>query len=767
MVTARRLLPLSLIAGLLACTVYAKGPSTYNFGPTGLIGSVSEATGKITAVAKGSPAEGKLKAGDTIVGANGKTFKGNFRKELAEAINESETEKSGGRLSLILKGNKTVDLQLQVLGSYSATAPYKCAKTDAIITQAAESLMKPRKGGDRLHPGLLGLMATGEKKYIDYAAGQIEGAEWAHPDAAKLNAVVNGEADAGYVGWQWGYNLITLSEYYLLTGDKSVLPGIKAYAMALSKGQDAGGLWGHRMISPKRNFRLPGYAQINQPSLTCYMGLVLADKCGVKDPVITKAIDKTYGYFSTFVDKGCLPYGVHGPNSRGFNNNGTSGSAAIGMSIKGDQKAAAFFSRMAATSYDGLESGHASTFFNPLWTPLGVGLSGPETTQQFSQKMLWLQTMYRSWDGSFSRFGGGSKEGPQAGSALLAYCLPRRVLYITGKNSDESIWLSKKAATAIINMSKIDYKSQNTDAIMKLATDHPFPQVRRQATAELGARRDVLEPTFQKWLKSGTATEKKLAVFQYGWWIKPEVKMPVMDMIGALLQDESEDPEVRQAAAGSLAYMGEEAHKYYMDMVKILAADRPDDPLGNVDAGMGKNIVQLCKDPFARGLVTDKDTFYKAALKLVKHKRQGARASGLQMLADMPLEDFHLVANDVMHVIDDKDPTYHSYHNPGGPVTAAISILAHLNIREGIDLAMDIEKNPSGKGSFKMKATWAVLGQYGANAKDALKAYRERSDNRTDYGRHTGAFNKMVKAIEEDTKPKKLISLQDAINAGK
>ena len=66
-----------------------------------------------------------------------------------------------------------------------------------------------------------------------------------------------------------------------------------------------------------------------------------------------------------------------------------------------------------------------------------------------------------------------------------------------------------------------------------------------------------------------------------------------------------------------------------------------------------------------------------------------------------------------------------------------------------------------------MKATWAVLAKYGANAKDALKIYKERSENRTNYGRLTGAYNAMIKAVEEGRAPKKLITLEEAKKGGK
>jgi len=247
------------------------------------------------------------------------------------------------------------------------------------------------------------------------------------------------------------------------------------------------------------------------------------------------------------------------------------------------------------------------------------------------------------------------------------------------------------------------------------------------------------------------------------------VRLPQLDAIGAILRNPKEPLDVRVAAAGSVAYMKEHGLKYYMDIVKLVTLEKPDDPLGITDVGLGGLLNALCRDPFKEGLVTDenKNAFYAAALKLGNHKRQHGRGPGMNMLGGMPLEDFHRVADVVIHVIEDKDQSYHSYHNPGGPVASGIAILANLNIREGIDYAMGIEKMPTGKFSFKAKATWASLAKYGGNAKLALEEYKERHNNRTDWGRHNGAWNSMIKAIENDKNPKKLLTLEEAIAHGK
>jgi hypothetical protein len=117
------------------------------------------------------------------------------------------------------------------------------------------------------------------------------------------------------------------------------------------------------------------------------------------------------------------------------------------MALMGNSKGAAFFSQMAATSYDGIETGHTGHFFNVMWTPLGANLSGPEVTQQFAKKTRWLNTLYRAWNRSFTFDGGEYGKSSSTGSTLLTHCLPRKALYITGKDADESIWLTGQAAT--------------------------------------------------------------------------------------------------------------------------------------------------------------------------------------------------------------------------------------------------------------------------------------------------------------------------------
>ena len=739
----------------------------HQYGPIGIFGSHSKTEISVSKVDKGSPSDGKLKKGTKIIGVNNAKFKSDVRKELAIAIDLAESKAGGGKLSLMVKGGKNIVLTLKVLGSYSATSPYKCPKTEAILKQAAlvqfkvaspkNKNAKPKKHVlGRMYLELLGKMALGGKEAVKEYANYT----WESSSKSHL-----------YCSWKWGYRLLAMGEYYLLTGDKKVLPHIKTYAVALAKGQDAGGIWGHRMATKELNGRIIGYAQINQPSLVCFMAMVMAQKCGIDDPELKKGIERSYKFYSTFTGKGTFPYGVHAPNTREYNNNGMSASAALAMNFIGDKKAASFFSKLSTASHNTLENGHASTYFNPLWTPLGVSLSGPKATIEFFKESRWLYTMYRSWDGKITWDGKYRNNMGNVGAGILmSFCLARRNLYITGKEKDKSLWLSKSAAKKLIALPKIDYKKATADELLALL-GHEMPQVRRAASWFLREKKGDLLPYLKKLIKGGTKNQKLGAISYFGYKCPKDIAIANMGLLGQILNNTKEDLAVRATAASCLSNTGEPARKYYADIISFLLEEKPDDFVGAIDQLIGRSLSTLSQTPLKDGLVTDKSRFYKAALKLTDHKRQEARASGLGMLAKIPLEDFHLIADKLIHIMKDKDTTYHSYHNPGNTVVGAITILANLNIKEGMQYALDIHNVPSGKWSFKMNACWRALTLYGANAKPALKKlkamYKEKKIDTKNMGRAGRKYNVMLKAIENDKSNRKLISFEEAVKAGR
>lgn len=758
------------ILKLLTATVFISGTvdaqhfeyKEHHLGPTGLFGVTSPTDIKITKVQPGSPADGKLKVGDVIVAAGAAPFKDNTRRQLADAIDRAETEEARGILTVTRKDGAKVDLQLKVLGTYSDTAPYHCPKTDAIITQTADGLVKSRNfSAHGLPIGLLGLLATGEPKYLEVVKRELHSAPWAKPELALTLDKY------GTVAWSWGYTNLLLCEYYLLTRDEYVLPAIKAYSVAIATGRDAAGLWGHGMATLDLNRgqahgRLPGYAVMNQSSLPCFVSLLLADKCGIQHPEVQAGIEQTHAFYTGFIDRGTLPYGVHNPNSKSFNNNGMSGLAAVAFALRGNSRGATFFSRMSAAAHNTMETGHTGHFFNQLWTGLGADLAGPETSAAFFEETRWLHTLNRTWDGNFTYDGCGYKDGTfsyrglsDAGSHLLNYCLGRHALLITGKHADPSIWLKGREVGDAIALATMDMKSKSDGELLDLF-DHPMPKLRGEAVWTLRTRNHKLMDSIKKMLRDGTDLQRQSAIGYFGYGCPKEQIALARETLAAIMRDPQESMEMRAEAAGSLCWLAEAGYPYFDDMLKLVMADKPQDPLGKLDEQLGSGLNVLCQDPYAAGLVKDQRLFYAVVHKLLDHKRATARTAGVKLVANIPLEDFHQVADQLQYIIDDKDLTYHSYHNLG-PKTEAISILARLNIKGGIEFAFDTLEAKGGKAGFKIRMLMDVLPKYGANAKYALPRIKA-----VNAGKFQKQWDAMVKTIESATATRKMISFEEA-----
>lgn len=759
-----------------------------HYGPTGFFAKRYTDHLVIDLVEAGSPSDGKLRKGDEIVAVNGQPITPDAYQLFTAAVDKAESEPGGGILELTVRkmlpdenGPETTDsetetppptpteeapsprtrpvhsppqvvtLELEVLGTYSATAPVNCDKTDAIITKVADKLVQDGNYG-RLDIGLLGLLATGEKEYIDHVGKVLHGSDFARPDV-KLSM------SNGYVSWPYSYHTITLCEYYLLTRDDYVLPAIEAHALIIARGQDAAGLWNHRMADPAANFgklhgRLYGYGAINQTSIALWIGMILAEKCGVEHPEIRAAIEKTHSLYGNWIDKGALPYGNHGPMEHMFTNNGTSGSIAVAYALLGDTKGARFYSRMSAAAADEILTGHTGPWFNILWSGLGANVAGPEVAAAYNRTVHWLRTVTRSWDGRFfdmAAWGASPKPGRlcSSGAYLLNYCVGRRAIHITGKGMDESLWITGQAAADAVDAGKIDEADQKTASLLDLLGS-PLPPVRVHA-AQLLAIRDVnVEDEVMELLATGSWDQRIGAIHAIA-----NLKLAsAIDELMAIVMDEKDDLWVRQLAAGTAADLGADA-EYGEQLLKLIAADKPYDTHGDFDRALGFAVTKMLEpDPYAHNV--DRDVLYTAAAKLLGHKHMWGRGSGMGLVRNIPLEDLHRVVDKMVYVIEDKDRTYTSYHGDGHRQTG-LEILYGLGIRESIDLTVSTIKEPTGRGGPRMRGRKRLLNTFGAEAEYAIPRIREVLGKDAD---------EIIKKIETSSDPREMISLEEARQLG-
>ena len=182
----------------------------------------------MTAVAKGSPADSVLHAGDVILGVDGRNFAGDARILFAGAIATAESGKGGGSLRLIRWRNgqpRNVVLKLSVLGSYSDTAPYHCPKSKRIFQQGCLALAKRMTTPDYLRNldpiprslNALALLASGNSRYLPLVRRE---ARWAADFSTE-----------SFATWYYGYVMTLVAEYVMRTRDNSLMPGLKRLAM--------------------------------------------------------------------------------------------------------------------------------------------------------------------------------------------------------------------------------------------------------------------------------------------------------------------------------------------------------------------------------------------------------------------------------------------------------------------------------------------------------------------------------------------------------
>ena len=121
--------------------------------------------------------------------------------------------------------------------------------------------------------------------------------------------------------------------------------------------------------------------------------------------------------------------------------NGKCGAGAVMFDLLGNARGAEFFSRMTTASY-GCERdlGHTGNFFNLLWAMPGVARSGPQATGAWMREFAWYYDLARRWDGTFVYQGepmaiedNKYRTGTATGAYLLAYAMPLRKIYLTGK----------------------------------------------------------------------------------------------------------------------------------------------------------------------------------------------------------------------------------------------------------------------------------------------------------------------------------------------
>ena len=406
------------------------------FGPVGIGIELVQPAFKMRVknVEEGSPAAAteKLKKGQLIDSINGRIMENmDPRQILGDIIAKAEAK--DGLVKLMIRENKDaqpteVVVKIPVLGPYSKTWPLNCKKSDRIVRDMAEYLKT--SGANGMGLGYLFLLSTGDASDLDYVRGKMQETAAKNIDKTELG---------GYP-WYIGYSSPALCEYYLRTGDKSILHTIRLQADQLKRTM-YNNAWGGRGIG---NYNYMAGGHMNAAGVHCITFLQLARECGVD--VDETTLQRSLKHFYRYAGHGAVSYGDGLPEAT-YTDNGRNGGLAFAMaaaasltpegeeSVYAKARDASAMTSFYSTSW--LLHGHTGGGIGEIWRGSAMGLmygKKPNKYRQFMDNRAWFYDISRRFDGSMGIVGGGRYDNP-AGWGLgmaLAYTVPRQKLRIYG-----------------------------------------------------------------------------------------------------------------------------------------------------------------------------------------------------------------------------------------------------------------------------------------------------------------------------------------------
>ena len=722
-------------------TIPPNAKHDWNLGPTGMRGwmycdklvTTDARQVAITAVGKGSPAQGVIQVGDVLLGVGGKPFSFDPRTELGRAITVAETVEEGGKLMLTRwRAGQTseVMVKLPVLGTFSATAPFDCPKSKRILDQGIRALAsrmgEPDYGtidGIPRSLNALALLGSGDPAHLPLVKRE---AEWAANFSTK-----------GYSTWYDGYVMMLLSEYITATGDESVLPGLRRLALESAHGQSAVGSWGHKFALP--DGRLSGYGMMNAPGLPLTIGLAMARDAGVKDPEVAKAIELSARLMRFYVGKGAVPYGDHPAWTETHEDNGKCGMAAVLFQRLGEAEAAEYFTRMAVASHGNeRDCGHTGNFFNMTWSLPAIGQAGPHATGAWMQEFgSWYHDLARRSDGTFAHQGPpepnhDSYQGWDAtGAYLLAYALPLKKVTLTGKKPGVVSQFSPATTQSLIaagrgwtNKDRKSTYQQFTEAELLTRLGSWSPIVRERAAGELAARKPAPVSAIISLLDS-SSLDARLGACHALETLKGAAA-PAVPQLRITLQHS--DLWLRVKAADALAAIGKPALPALPDILERIAQD----PESNDPRAMEQRY--LCSAVFGKMLTdaqklegVNREQLRTAIARGLKNQDGHARSKVSEIYQRLTFDEIKPLLPAILDAVEKPAPSGEMFAD--GVRLNGLKILAAHQIEEGVLACADYirTQNPWASQERTPKILEQLL-RYGACAQTAVPKLRETAE---------------------------------------
>ena len=409
----------------------AEVPGFYiDLGITGARAMIAEAEPKallVMFVFKDTPAFGNLTNGDKIVGANGRPFvtahefgygmdKFGYEgpmMDFGNALEESQGKGNGKLVLDVLRGDQKLKVELQLTtryGSFSATYPFDCKKTDVILQETYAYLIREQKADGIWHGrphinafAALALLGSGNAEYLPAVKKAMQAMARATDDKIKFG---------GLQCWQYTLYGAALGEYYLLTRERWVLPELEEINRWLAQAQSP------ETAAPERK-HIPGgfghdaynsivgkngYGGMNITTGQAMIAWALMQRCGLT--VDAKRFQDAHNFIAKGTNKIGYVWYADGSGGEGYADMGRTGASALAhyLSPLGGETYREFAELHAlciGEHPDTFPDTHACPLLGMVWEALGVAAVDPPSFRKLMDYNRWSFSLAHCPDGTF------------------------------------------------------------------------------------------------------------------------------------------------------------------------------------------------------------------------------------------------------------------------------------------------------------------------------------------------------------------------------
>ena len=476
---------------------------------------------------------------------------------------------------------------------------------------------------------------------------------------------------------------------------------------------------------------------MNAPGIPLTISLVMARAAGVDDPALTRAIDHSTRLLRFYTGKGALPYGDHHPWIETHEDNGKSGMTAVLFNLLNEPKPAEFFSKMSLASHGPeRDTGHTGNFFNILWSLPAVAQSGPHATGAWMEEFgTWYFDLARQWDGTFAHLGPPqTKKDSYAnwdctGAYLLAYAMPLKKIFLTGKRPSIVPQLDAKTAKRIIldgrgwnNKDRTSaYDSMNGDTLLECLTSWS-PVVRERAAMAFARRKDIqIEPLIK--LLKVSDLESRYGASQALTALRGR-GAPAINALKANLA--SQDLWLRIKSAEALAAIGKPAMETAAKLLELMTqVDLKNDPRGMQQRYFSFALFNNRGGMLSRSLDgVDRKVLFKAVRAGLKNEDGRARGSLGSVFRNLSQDEIKPLLPAILEAVENPSPSGIMFADEIR--MEGLQILANHRIEEGIEACADYirTQNPWASEKRTPRITELLL-KYGTHAKSSIPALKK------------------------------------------